>query len=347
MRRTAIYNAENNPGKIVREERRRIGMTQAELALALGVDPSMVARMELENHGLDSVQTRRDIAKALGISPFLLGVGDRSEIKTKTVYNINILKTALGMHREAYFTTGNFGIPAVNSMISEINGLLKEHDNAREILEVFVEYNILGINIGREEMQLIETTQYIENALAAARSLRSPVLLADALSTASYAMYELGDMSEAEKYALEANKINKLPNHLKGTIVVDLAQATRDTALIKNALSLAAKDNDYPALKLTSDYCLIRKAFILVAAGKYNEALQVLDIAQGIVPKNMIRRHCYIHVLQTQCFLATEEYDQADLVAETALQTARDIKSGPNLMRLRRLIATTKGRANL
>jgi transcriptional regulator with XRE-family HTH domain len=341
VRRQAMYNTDN-PGKIVREERVKLGMTQLELAIELGVKPAMVARMELTNHRLDSVQTRRDIAKALGISPLVLGVGNRSDTKVKTVYNTNILRTALDMHREAYFTTGNFGIPAVNSMVSEIDGLLREHHQSREILEIYAEYNILGINIGREEMKLIETTQYIENALDATRSLRNPILLADALSTASYAMYELGNLPDAEKYALEAVKINKLPNHLKGTILVDVAQATGDVTRIKNALDLAAKDNDYPALKLAPDYCFIRKAFILVDAGKYDEALHALDVAQGLVPKNLIRRHCYIQVLQAQCFVGTKEYDQAALVVETAMPMAHDIKSGPNLVRLRRIAKTIK-----
>lgn len=338
-----MYNTDN-PGRIIREQRLKLGMSQKELADEIRVKPSMVARMELENHGLDSVQTRRDIAKALGISPLVLGVGNRTDVKVNTVYNTNILRTALDMHREAYFTTGNFGIPAVNSMVSEIDAILKEHDHPREVLEVYAEYNILGINIGREEMQLVETTQFIENALDASRSLGSPVLLADALSTASCAMYELGDLSQAEKYALEASNIKKLPDHLKGTIFVDLAQATGDVTLIKNALRLAAKENDYPALKLTNDYCLIGKSFILIAAGKYEDALTVLDVAQSLAPKSLLRRQCYIQVLQTQCFVGMREYDQAELVSETATQMAQDIKSGPNIVRLRRVNTAIRGK---
>jgi hypothetical protein len=97
--------------------------------------------------------------------------------------------------------------------------------------------------------------------------------------------------------------------------------------LVKKAQDLASKENDYPVLKLTPDYCLIRKASLLIASGNYEDALTILDMAQGIVPKNLIRRHCSIQVLQAQCFTATEEYDQAELVTETAMSMRLAVRS--------------------
>jgi tetratricopeptide (TPR) repeat protein len=249
------------------------------------------------------------------------------------------------MHREAYFTTGNFGIPAVNSMVSEIGGLLEEHNNAREILEVYTDYNILGILIGSEEMNLAETTRYIENALTAAHDLDNRVLLADALLAASTAMYDFNNLPEAEKYALEALQIRKIPNQLRGTILTVAALTTGDMTLINNALNLSGKENDYPALKLTPDFCFIRKAFILVDAAKYSDALHTLDIAQELAPKNLTRRQCYIQVLQAQCYAGTKEYEQAELIVETAMPMAQDIKSGPNLVRLRSIVNAIKGKS--
>src|SRR2546421_4746186 len=151
----------DNLGKMIKEEREKRNLSQQELADLVGVSREMVSRMEKDNHGLNSVQTRRQVAKALGLSPLALGVGSEADVKAEPIYNTNILRMTLELHREAYYTTGNFGLPAINTMVSEIDGILKEKDNPKDVLEVYGEYNILGINVGCEEMDLMGTTQYI------------------------------------------------------------------------------------------------------------------------------------------------------------------------------------------
>ena len=341
MGRIARYNTDAL-GKFIRKERIKQGITQRELALELDVEPSMVTQMERNNRGLNSVQTRRELARVLGISPLALGVGTLADTKIPQVYNTNILKTTLNLHREAYFTTGNFGIPVINSMVSEIEEILTEKNNPKDILEVYAEYNILGVAIGYQEMNPIATSRYIGESLSAARSLNTPITLAHALSTASYATYGFGDLPQAEKYALEAFQITKIPNHLKGTIYVDLGRITGDMQQITKGQTLAERDNDFPAFKLTADWCLLSKAFVLIDSGKYGDALQVLTTAERLVSANLVRRRCIIQVLQAKSLLALEEYEQAVLVAETALTIARDTKSKPNIERLRGVVETLK-----
>ena len=141
----------DNLGKMIKEERE----TRAESARVSR--PSRSIQRNDFTYGkrqsrLNSVQTRRQVAKALGLSPLALGVGSEADVKAEPVYNTNILRMTLDLHREAYYTTGNFGVPAINTMVSEIDSILKEKDNPKDILEIYTEYNILGIHVGKEEM---------------------------------------------------------------------------------------------------------------------------------------------------------------------------------------------------
>jgi transcriptional regulator with XRE-family HTH domain len=341
MRRPAVYNADN-PGHTIRVERLKRGMTQQELALAIKVKPAMVARMERNNHGLDSVQTRRDIAIALGISPFALGVGSKTDTKTRKLYSTTILRTTLDLHREAFYTTGNFGIPAVNKMVGEIAGILKEEGNPREILEVYTEYNTLGILIAREELNQGATEVYIKKSLDAARSLNNPVLLARALGAASNAMYKLGNLSQAETYALEADSIGKIPNHLKALVHVDLGLATNNSKTIEKAQSLVLRDNDFPQINLDLGYCYMYGALVLLNTGKLDAAEVYLTASEEQTPKRFARRHCILQSLQAEYYIATKEYENAHHIAETALVLAQNTKSKLNIHRLRGIIFTIK-----
>jgi len=333
-----------NLGEVIKEERERQGMSQQDLADLVGVSRTMVVKMERDNHGLNSVQTRRDVARALGISPLVLGVGSTADVKAEPIYNTNILRMTLNLHREAYYTTGNFGLPAIHTMVSEIEGILKEKNNPKDILEIYAEYNALGILIGKEEMNLVETSRYIEEALDATRSLNNPALHGNTLAMAACAMYYFGNLSEAAKYALEAAALRKIPNHLRAHVQTTVAVATGDTNAIKLAKQLVLSPNDYPSIKLDSSYCMFYNGYVLIDAGKFNEALEELITAEEETPGNLKRRHCVIQALQAECLLATKQYDEADLVAETAMTLANEINSKPNLVRLRRITRALKKR---
>ncbi len=298
--------------------------------------------MELENHGLDSVQTRRDIAIALGLSPLALGVGSKSDTKTHKLYSTTIIRTTLELHREAFYTTGNFGIPAVNKMVGEIAGIIKEEGGKRDILEVYAEYTTLGILIGKEELNQVATEAYIKKSIDTARSLKNPILLVRALGASSNAMYRFGNLSQAEKYALEADSIQKIPHHLKALTHTDLALVTNDMKEIEKAQTLVMRDNDFPQINLDLGYCCMYGALVLLNAGKYDAAETYLTAAEEQTSQRFARRHCIIQTLQAQYYLATKEYDNAAHVANTALTLANDTKSKPNIRRIRGIINQIK-----
>ena len=101
----------------------QLGLSQEDLAELLGISRAMVSRMEKTNAGLDSVMTRRKLAKILGISPFALGVASMEDVEDKrqVLYDTTILKNSLKLHREAYFSGGNVGgVQGVDIMTSKI-----------------------------------------------------------------------------------------------------------------------------------------------------------------------------------------------------------------------------------
>jgi tetratricopeptide (TPR) repeat protein len=145
---------------------------------------------------------------------------------------------------------------------------------------------------------------------------------------------------------LEAATLRSIPNHLKAVVQIYLAAATSDMNAIKLAKKLALSPNDYPNLKLDRSYCMLYGGYVLVDTGKYDEALEELITAEEEIPESLTRRKNCIQTLQAECFLATKQYDDAELVAEAALERAQSINSKPNIMRLRRVTNTLKKRTS-
>jgi tetratricopeptide (TPR) repeat protein len=276
----------------------------------------------------------------------LLGVGSRTDTKTAKLYSTTILNTTLALHREAFYTTGNFGIASVNTMLSEIGDLIKQEGAKRELLEIYTEYSTLGILIGREELNKTTTEKYITTALATARSLHNTILLARALSAASDAMREFGDLSQAEAYSLEAEKLTKMPHHLRALIHIGTALATEDIQAIEKAQKLVVRDNDFPQVNLDLGYCYLYGASVSLDTGQYNEALMYLDAAEEELSAKFMRRQCFLQTLQAQYYLGIREYENARHIAETAIGMARSIKSKPNIERLRGIAATIKRKSS-
>ena len=160
-------------------------------------------------------------------------------------------------------------------------------------------------------------------------------------------MYDFDSPAKAQTYALEAATLRKIPNHLKALVQTDLAVATGDMNAIKTAMQLVLSDNDYPSIKLDSSYCMLYAGYVLIDDKKYGEALNYLINAEEETPENLVRRHNSIQTLQAECLLATKQYDEAELVVETALKRALGINSKPNVVRLRRVLNTLKKRTQL
>src|SRR6266540_729512 len=195
-----------DPGNLTRYLREYRQMSQAQLAEELGLSRAMVARMELEGLGMDSMMTRRDLARALGVSPLLFGAPTKSDFKHLVLYDTTILQKALRLHRDLYFSGGNIGgVSEAEKMIQSIHQISQSLDhNNREVLTILCHYGQLGIDIAREEQDYPAAERFGSLSIAVADKLDDPVLLVTTLMRLSDAMYESGAFERAKAYADKA-----------------------------------------------------------------------------------------------------------------------------------------------
>src|SRR5437660_1064670 len=206
----------------------QLGLSQEDLAELLGISRAMVSRMEKTNAGLDSVMTRRKLAKILGISPFALGVASMEDVEDKrqVLYDTTILKNSLKLHREAYFSGGNVGgVQGVDIMTSKIREISQELGNRdKKILGILCEYCQLGLDISQEEQDYTSVKRYGKLALNIARSLGDNTLIASTLMRYGQALSMCedigGDISRARALVDEALSIKGLPISLVGGAMI-------------------------------------------------------------------------------------------------------------------------------
>lgn len=161
------------PGKVMRQKRTELAMSQGILAGLLGASRSMVVRMEKSNHGLDSIATRRQVSKVLGIAPVMIGVVSIEEVASKatSLYSTTILKRSFHFHRESYFSGGNVGGTAeVEEMVQHIFDISTTlgHTN-KEVLSIISQYAQLGVAIAREEQKYAAAGRFAQMCLSISR----------------------------------------------------------------------------------------------------------------------------------------------------------------------------------
>src|SRR5437660_5294812 len=133
-----------NPGELIRQRRQKLSMSQEQLAEELGISRSMVAKMENDATGLDSITTRRKIAKVLGLAPVMLGVVSLEDVAQGAthLYSTSILQKTLHYHSEAYFSGASVGgVAEVQGMVQHIFDISKglNHKN-KELLDILCQY---------------------------------------------------------------------------------------------------------------------------------------------------------------------------------------------------------------
>lgn len=343
-----------DPGELTRFFREMRGKSQEWLANKLGLSRVMVTRMENEGLGMDNIYTRREVAKYLSITPALLGLVSKEELDTKILYDTTILRTALKMHREVYFSSGLLGgIPEVDNMIRSVATISEElnHKN-REVLEILCHYYLLGIDIAREEQNYKAVTEYGTQAMAISNKLEDPVLTVSTVLRLSEGMYEAGDFLRAKQYAdmglaeiKPANKTvfdrkTKVPSHIIGMLLLDVGKVysalglPEATNYLKAATTIARRktqEEDIGFVRITVGFCYMRTAYTLIDQKKYEEALAILEQADKETAPNLMRRKCSIQILQSRVYLRQKEYEGAAQMATSALGIAATINALPSM----------------
>lgn len=332
-------------GRKMREERKRQGITQSELADALGVTREMVAQMELYGIGLDSVTTRRKVAKALGLSPVVFGVLGQ-DVKPQALYDTTILRTSLKLHYELYYTAGNVSLVDIDNMITGIFSISQNFNHRnKDVLRILSEYTDFGICIAREWADQLAIHKYISWSTLFAEKVCDPTILAAMLTDASSALYDIGDYQNALEYSQRALAVKKVPSHVQALSLLDMGRVKAklgesDMAFVDKALTIVRNkpnEEDVANIRLNVGFCQIRKAFVLLDQGELEEVEQLLDDADVNTPTSTQRRRCMIQALQAELFLKQGLFDQAALTATDAARTAKQIHSQPNVKRVQNI----------
>lgn len=344
-----MYNADEcrKLGRIIQVERQRQGISQEELANLLGIARVTVTHMEIHGRGLDNVFTRRQVAKALGISPAMLGVLSADQMTPQVLYDTHILRKTFDLHFEQYLTTGAVGLPDVDEMVHSIFSISKSLDHKDvDVLRVLHCYSWLGIDLAGEAMDNVAADKYIGWSGKLAKEIGDPVLMARTLIAASFAMYDLGKLDRAAEYAQRAMKLeNKIPSLVYATAQMNAGTASNNPKIIDTATTVVQrnpKEGDI-YLRTTTDLLQIRKAMALVGSENAQEAEDIISRAEDITPATMLRRQCLIRWIRSQIAMKQRAFDQAAVSTLNAIPLAKQIKSAPNIQRLKTVHAGLLG----
>lgn len=329
-------------GKIIQAEREQQGITQEELAALLRVSRVKVSYMESHGKGLHDVFTRRAVAKALGISPLMLGVLS-ADAKPEMLYDTAILRKSFQLHVENYFTTGTVTLSDVDEMVKSIGTISKSLDQKnQDVLKVLQGYFWLGTTLASESLDDMAVEKYIAWSVKLGREINDPILLARTYISCSSALYTIGDYDRAAIYARKAMNIKNVPSHIRGQALLDVGTSELDSELIDEALTIVQNnlhEEDVAYIRLSPDICQIRQAMVFLDNNDTAEAERLIADAEESTPMNMLRRQCMIQWLRARLALQKGEFDQAAITTLSAVPLAKQISSAPNMERLRTIYA--------
>lgn len=333
-----------HPGELMRQKRQELSMSQEQLAEELGVTRSMIAKMETTGVGLDSIVTRRKLAKILGIAPIMLGVVSLEDVAQGAahLYSTSILKKTLHYHSEAYFSGASVGgVVEVQEMVQQIFNISKRlnHKNT-ELLDILCQYMQLGASIAQEEQDYSVGEWFAKKSIQFANRLGDNNLIAGGLMSLGAALYRKGDVANAQKTIDEALTL-KLPASTRGAVSLDAAKIYSGSGdksaikLLETSASIARKVEvwDHATIQADLGFCHIRGAKVFQNLGDTTTALEQIEIADGFVSNKFMRRRSIIEALKAEILITDGQYHDALYHADSALTLAKDLGANENLVK--------------
>ena len=347
-----------DPGQLLRQHRKKNHLTQTELARKLQMNRSVVSLMESQNHGMDSMTTRRKILTALPTIPAMaLGLSIPGE-KIQPRYDTSLLRQLLHYHREAYFNGSDTGsIAQIERTIKMIYELSNNDNHANKgLLEVLCMYNQLALDIAREKRDYYVGKQFASNSYQIANALKDDELKASSLLRWSAVLFEEGNIGEAIAKIDEALHIKKLPDFLRAGIAIHAVypyasiDASKSLYHAKYSVALSGTQPDEEErhyIRLTHSFAQIRQAFAYNKIGKPDIALDILKSAEAEIGTAFPRRLVGLKVVKAHSYLLQRDPEQSASIAMSALSLAYTIQSLPNVALVndlhQQLLATTPG----
>lgn len=317
--------------ELIKSYRIQSGLSQEALAQELGVSRGVVAHWETGVREPDSISRRRALAAILSIPPALLGLASFPEEKG---IDMDLLKRLIQMEWTSYFASGNHGLSSAEQTQEKIFGFSKAqgHKN-KELLQILANYTIFCLDVAREEDNVPAQKKHAKHAIQVATHLENDIILARALVSAAGASYHW-DRYRSQAYATKALEL-KTPEALRAVALLDYGRSFGNIDAIEKALNLST--TDYPDVRFSQDFAYIRIAHVQHEQGKYDDAIDSLDLAKALMPPNLPRRNAMILSLAAKSQFKMKQYEDACFSATEATLIAQLIRSKPIIREMREL----------
>ncbi|MGB8344677.1 MAG: hypothetical protein WCD86_07320 [Ktedonobacteraceae bacterium] len=358
-----------NAGQVVRHYRLLKKWTPAQLGEALDKSARWVQAMEHDNIVPEAISRRRVLATILGIPTILLGLAHVENgntppepINIKAAKKISIDARTIEQYQEIlrlyweidYTSTASDSMDDIGRWIRYLRNIAPESgSNQPSVLELLCRYHQLVTWIARDQRDYSTAFTHANRALKLARSLDNNELIAATLFRRGRTSLEQGDINAAIAdldaalpYAQHARA------QLKGLVLLAAGHARAHAHTITSTDEIQAMmlldqasrivrrgklEDDESFVKLSTGRYHQDRAGALIAVGKYNDALDELDLADRGVSPDQTRRHAYIDVLRGQTYAGMEEFPTAASIAEDALGVSKAIHSSINIARIKEI----------
>jgi len=265
------------------------------------------------------------------------------------------------LYWDGYFTTpGQDTITAIENVIGDLQRL-SSYTNMfqQEAIQLLLcQYHQLAADQLRDRGRINEALVHGDLAVYLAEQLQHVELLAAALYRRGLTYFDAGQIDVASRDLNDALPFARISRpQLKGMVYMEagrfqahLARSERDkgeaTRLLDQTEQIVSQGHleiDAGYVKLNQGRYHIGRAATLLVLKQPQEALQELEVAKQLTPKEYQRRHAYINILRARSYLSQRHYDQAAHLALTTFQICQGVYSESNIADITRLYKELMG----
>ncbi len=352
---------EGNPcaGDVVQHYRLLRNMSTSALGLALGKTARWVQLMEHNNTVPELISRRKLIIKTLGIPAILMFPNlyadddlirieeedqrkspPTQEYKSSSSGSLDLRWYAetLQLYWTLYHTS------TVQNLLGSIEEKIAklQISEQTETLPLLCQYRQLAAIIVGDRAGYQRAFMHLDAAIDIAEEIHNPGLQAYGLFRRGLLSFEQGDFVKAAADLQEAcSLVNMIPVTLAGRIMLSAGNISAHVARLpqerKNALKLldragsiirsGKKEEDIYGIKLHTGLYHVCRAEALLAIGNTVDASEELQEADEVYPKDQMRRHNYVDMLQTRAAVDSGEYMAAASMALSTLEGVKDLQS--------------------
>ncbi len=346
--------------------------TQKNLAKTLGLTPNGVGDIENRDVGMDDFDRRQFLCKLFGIPPILLGIVTLDEItllleKQRKANNTGVISTPTVTSRKHAIDVKEYQKQLARLFATHVSTAVQSAISTAlvSVDELYHELPHTSQEQPQIQSLLCDYHQFISILLCEHCNYDGAI---EHLNKASR-FAEFGDEQKALVFQergltlWKANRLDealcdfgrawqlekKLPNNLRGLFLLESGRARAQNAetkqeraevlrsidLVGSIIRANRQEEDPHLTQLDLDCYHLYKGAVLITIGWNKEAAEELQLIKGFSQYPL--RQVYCDILQAQAYTNRGMYEHAAGLVEFALETALEVNSEVNIVRIRKL----------